>query len=195
MTSDTERSGADASRLGTYEQLDDGRYRLRFERLLAAAPDRVWAALTDPAELGRWFGPAEVELREGGTITLYESQDEPFSTGQITELDPGRVLEHTSDVHGLMRWELEPREEGTRLVFVATTPMGEEWLTRTLAGWHTVLDRLAAGVAGEGRPEFDGDHWGRLHHRYVEVLGGREWTAEEASAAGKEEVARRRASS
>ncbi len=192
--SDTQRSGAGEQDLGTYIRLDDGRFQIRFERDLDASPDRVWAALTDPAELEQWFGRAEIDLREGGTATYFQG-DEAFSTGEITELDAGRVLEHTSDVHGLMRWELEPDGAGTRLVFLATTEMGDEWLTRTLSGWHAILDQLAAGLAGGAAPEFDGEHWSALHHRYVEVHGGREWTMEEAQAEGEAERVNRRGSS
>ena len=47
----------------------EGRFVLRFERRLAHPLEKVWAALTDPAELGHWF-PQDVEadLRPGGTI-------------------------------------------------------------------------------------------------------------------------------
>jgi uncharacterized protein YndB with AHSA1/START domain len=184
----------DTQDLGTYQRLDDGRFRLRFERHLRHAPDRVWAALTDPAELERWFGPAEIDLRQGGTITLFKGADELFSRGEVTEVDPPRLLEHTSDVFGLLRWELEPEGDGTRLVFVATTAMGEEWLTRTLAGWHAILDQLATGLAGDPA-EDEPQQWETIHHRYVEIHGGREWTMDEASAEGEAERLRRRASS
>lgn len=47
----------------------DGRTALRMERRLAQPPQRVWAAITQPAHLARWF-PSEVsvELRPGGAI-------------------------------------------------------------------------------------------------------------------------------
>jgi uncharacterized protein YndB with AHSA1/START domain len=51
---------------------DDDR-RLTIERLIAAPPDRIWAAWTDPDLLPRWFGPEgytcrthEIDLRQGG---------------------------------------------------------------------------------------------------------------------------------
>src|SRR4029450_1282986 len=126
----------DTQDLGTYQRLDDGRFRLRFERHPPHAPHRVWPPPPEPPGLGRWFAPAEIDLRQGGTITLFKGADELFSRGEVTEGDPPRLLEHTSDVFGLLRWELEPEGDGARLVFVATTAMGEGWLTRRLAGWR-----------------------------------------------------------
>ena len=39
---------------GTLETID-GRRALRFERRLPHSPERVWRAVTEPAELARWF--------------------------------------------------------------------------------------------------------------------------------------------
>ena len=44
---------------GTLETID-GRPALRFERTLADSVERVWRAISDPAELERWF-PAAVD--------------------------------------------------------------------------------------------------------------------------------------
>ena len=55
---------------GTVERLDDGRHRISFERRLGHAPERVWAALTDPEQLIAWWGEAEVELRPGGRFDV-----------------------------------------------------------------------------------------------------------------------------
>ena len=42
---------------GTLETID-GRPALRFERTLAHSVERVWRAISDPAELERWFPAA-----------------------------------------------------------------------------------------------------------------------------------------
>ena len=51
---------------GTLETRDDGRAVIRFERHLAHPVDRVWEALTTPAEMVRWWGEGSVDLVEGG---------------------------------------------------------------------------------------------------------------------------------
>ncbi len=40
---------------GSLDQLDDGRWQLRFERTLPHPPEKVWRALTEPQHLARWF--------------------------------------------------------------------------------------------------------------------------------------------
>ena len=42
---------------GTYEIVDD-RSALTFERRLAHSVERVWRAVTEPAELAHWFPSA-----------------------------------------------------------------------------------------------------------------------------------------
>ncbi len=98
---------------GVLERLDDGRRRLRFERLLAHPVERVWAALTQPGGLGGWWGDAEVDLREGGEFVMrWRNTDpqgnHPVMHATITALDPPRLLEVSGDLHGVLRWELEP---------------------------------------------------------------------------------------
>ena len=43
---------------GTLEIID-GRPALRFERYLAHSVERVWRAVSEPAELERWFPPRQ----------------------------------------------------------------------------------------------------------------------------------------
>ncbi len=47
-------------RYGELEQLSDGRFQLRFERTLRHAPEKVWAAITEPEHLKHWF-PSTIE--------------------------------------------------------------------------------------------------------------------------------------
>ena len=56
---------------GTYVE-HAGRPAVRFERIYPHPVERVWRAITDPAELRHWFPSPEVsyEARVGGTLTL-----------------------------------------------------------------------------------------------------------------------------
>ena len=45
----------DANAQGRLEQLEDGRWRLRFTRTLEHPPEKVWRAITEPEHLAHWF--------------------------------------------------------------------------------------------------------------------------------------------
>jgi uncharacterized protein YndB with AHSA1/START domain len=65
---------------------------IRREVNVDAAPETVWDALTDPAELAAWFGAeAEVDLRVGGAIR-FRWPDGTERRGLIVDLDPPRRL-------------------------------------------------------------------------------------------------------
>ena len=75
---------------------------LVLERTLPVAPDRVWAAWTDPALLVQWFTPApwktvsaDLDVRPGGRcITTMESPEgEQFTNvGCYLQVEPGSLL-------------------------------------------------------------------------------------------------------
>ncbi len=53
---------------------------------------RVWTAITDPSELGRWFGDeAQVDLRRGGDATMIWEQHGRYAM-RIEEVDAPRRL-------------------------------------------------------------------------------------------------------
>lgn len=94
------------SRLGTLHTTVDGRYALRFERILAHPRELVWRAITDADQLAAWF-PAVVELslvvgaplRFGPTSEqvrrLGLAPKQPIGTGQVVVADPPSRLEFT----------------------------------------------------------------------------------------------------
>jgi len=62
------------------------------EVTVAAPPDVVWDALTDPAELAAWFGAdAAVDLRVGGAVR-FRWPDGGERRGLVIDLDPPRLL-------------------------------------------------------------------------------------------------------
>src|SRR3954469_5543394 len=58
------------SRRGTVFGTEDGRVAIRFVRLLPHPPEKVWRAITDPAQLAVWF-PAVVELDQPAGSELF----------------------------------------------------------------------------------------------------------------------------
>jgi uncharacterized protein YndB with AHSA1/START domain len=164
---------------GTLETRD-GLDFLRFERHLDHPVERVWAALTEPDELIGWLAEAEIDLVEGGSVVLRwlnsdEEGNQAVLRGTITELDPPRVIEYDSDIHGLLRWELRDEGSGCHLTFTATVALPEDYKTEVLAGWHIHLDHLADALDGEpvNWPTWAADHmgtWKEYRERYAAAV-------------------------
>jgi uncharacterized protein YndB with AHSA1/START domain len=155
---------------GTYEEID-GRPALRFERSFSQPVERVWRAVSDPDEMGRWF-PARVtaDLQPGGAMSFeFDDPDAPPTTGEVTQLDPPRLLAFKWG-EDLLRFELEPEGEGSRLVFIHFLANRDE-AARNAAGWDICLRELDRQLAGEPAaapgtgvtPE-----WRDLYDKYIE---------------------------
>jgi uncharacterized protein YndB with AHSA1/START domain len=152
----------------------EGRPMLRFERLLAHPPERVWKALTEPDELAHWHpSPALFESRAGGTVTYLPHKGKPmFPEGEVMEYEPPRVLEHTWGEDQL-RWELEPRADGCLLILTHTFDDRFK-AARDAAGWHLCLDALSAALDGEPQQAPSGDippAWPALNSAYEQRFG------------------------
>jgi uncharacterized protein YndB with AHSA1/START domain len=119
-----------------------------FERRFEVPPERVWRALTDPEELAGWLAPATIDLRVGGLLVFrFEDGDE---RGTITELREPELIAYTwneGETDSLVRFELEPDGDGTRLMLRHTFE-GEVDLSSYGGGWHHHLEQLIAQMAG-----------------------------------------------
>ena len=158
--------------LGTLEQRTDDTATIRFVRRLNHPIEKVWAAITDPAEMLRWWGRGDVDLREGGSFVVrWLNTDDDGNRAEmhatITRLDPPRLLETDGDMHGVLRWELEPDGDATVLTFSSTLELPEQFRTKVLAGWHWHLDALAGALDG-GRAYLVGlPGWEDVHRGYA----------------------------
>jgi uncharacterized protein YndB with AHSA1/START domain len=149
---------------GTLETID-GRPALRFERTLAHSVERVWRAVSVPAELERWFpAAADWTPAKGETFEAYGA------TGEVTEVDAPHRLAWT---FGGERYsfELAAHDDGCRLIF--THVFGVRALAaQTAAGWHTYFSRLESHLAGRYLSEEDAHKpWEEIHERYAENFG------------------------
>jgi uncharacterized protein YndB with AHSA1/START domain len=147
---------------------------LRFERRLAHTPDKVFRAISEPAELRHWFpATVELELRTGAPIRFrFEEHGIDAPGGEVLELDPPRLLVYTWG-HDVLRWEIVPEGDGCRLLFSQT--LGEGGLSgglpgtaRNAAGWDVCLAGLAARLDGARAPDTE---WFPLFEAYVERFG------------------------
>jgi uncharacterized protein YndB with AHSA1/START domain len=155
------------SHYGAVHERADG-YQLRFERYLLHPVEKVWAAMTDPAQLAQWLAPGEFRLTLGGRVYFAFTDGDGVIDGQVTAITPPRLLEFTwtdkSKDLGFVRWELTAEDGATRLVLTHTVPASaREFGLPTLAGWHSLLEQLESLL--DGVP-FRGDRWQELHDHY-----------------------------
>lgn len=147
-------------REGTIER--DGRSILfRFELQLPHPVKRVWAAITEPAEVERWAGNRpEIELRDGGEYASYHG-DGMRVVDEVLRVEPPSLFEHSFWRHvnpeSRVTWRLAESDDGCALSFthrlteadianaIATVAAGadpEQVVSRNAAGWQRLLDRL-----------------------------------------------------
>ncbi|MEJ7762159.1 MAG: SRPBCC domain-containing protein [Thermomicrobiales bacterium] len=141
--------------------------RIETERNLPVPIERVWAALTDPAELCRWFGEtAEVDLSPGGAMYLgfgadgdahcvVETVEPPSRFAFRWEAEGSAALDLPVTPMTLVEFFLDPIPGGTRLRLVesgfAALP---ESIRRSahegnIGGWQHELDELVAMVSSD----------------------------------------------
>jgi len=140
---------------GTIERTADGGV-IRFERRLGYSIRDVWDAITNPSRLAEWWLPFDadiaVDLREGGSMVMTATGDEPMTiTCTILRVEAPVLLEHTHvDAGSYMRWELEAVETGcvlrlSHFVSDAATAIGNCYVV----GLHASLARLEPCLAGQ----------------------------------------------
>jgi uncharacterized protein YndB with AHSA1/START domain len=134
---------------------------LEIIRFIKAAPERVYAAWTDPAQLKEWWGPEGVrtrnltaDVRVGGKYRwdLTSPDGEEMSAfGEYRELIPGKKIVFTwkwdddevwQHRTSLVTVELSNRDGGTELRFKHEQLPSEESRDRHNEGWNSILDRL-----------------------------------------------------
>ncbi len=154
------------------ERNDGDKWTLILVRELRHSPERVWQALTDPAQLREW-APFEAEGdlgTVGATVNLTWVGTGAATTATVARADAPEVLEY-----GDMRWELEPSLNGTRLTL--WHKIDRRFVAWGAAGWHIcfdVLDRLLSGapmgrIAGGDAMKATG--WQRLVGEYARQFG------------------------
>jgi len=150
---------------GTLETID-GRRALVFERRLAHPVERVWRAVTEPGELGRWF-VAPVEW----TPALGETIEAGGESGRITDLRAPTLIAWSWGVERY-RFELYPDGDGCRLVFMHVFDDRLGPAAQHAAGWEAYVSRLAAHLAGRHLTEEQAHQpAGELHERYAQRFG------------------------
>ncbi|MGH6957570.1 MAG: SRPBCC domain-containing protein [Caulobacteraceae bacterium] len=139
------------------------RYTIEYVRTYPHPIERVWRAVSDPAEVATWFwGPGRSEQRLGGGYH-FGAEVDGFE-GTIAAFEPPRLIRYGGTAPGASSYwgfELQAVRGGTRVVFVQHiepgehpakdwprdppgTPADTPWWPGTLSGWHRGLDHLGA---------------------------------------------------
>jgi uncharacterized protein YndB with AHSA1/START domain len=154
-------------------QLDraGGRAAVRFTRLLAHPPEKVWRALTQDEHLKAWFPTTIDGPREAGATLEFRFTDVelPPMQGEIVSWQPPHLLEFTWG-EDLLRFELAPYGDGTLLVLTASfDEIGK--VARDSTGWHMCLDQLGRELDGEPATAHDDERWHQLNRTYAGSFG------------------------
>src|SRR5437867_5960901 len=148
-------------------------------RELRHSPERVWQALTDPAQLREW-APFEAEgsLGKVGSkvkLTTVGAPTPHVSETKVTRADAPTVLEYNWG--GDIRWELEACGGGTCLTL--WTNIDRRFISMGAAGWHICFDVLyhllngtpIGRIVGGEAMKFGG--WQRLNAEYAKQFGSK----------------------
>jgi uncharacterized protein YndB with AHSA1/START domain len=145
----------------------------RFVRDYPHPPAMVWAALTEPTQLGVWLWPCRsFEPRLGG-VGVFDPGKELVLT--VTEFEPERLLVLSDRI----RFALAPLADGCQLTVDLTRP-DDGWSPMALAGFHGWLGRLSRLLAR--RPQEETEAWAL--GIWNAVIGHCEWEVSRCVAGG-----------
>lgn len=134
---------------------DEDGMRLEFVRTFDEPVETVWAALTEPDRIARWFGTLAGDPA-GGTVELVMTEEEggPPQTVTIAECaPPARLVVELPSPDGTWRLStaLSGADGATTLLFVQR--LAEPCDASSIGpGWQYYLDRLRAVVTGSAVP-------------------------------------------
>jgi uncharacterized protein YndB with AHSA1/START domain len=156
----------------------DKQWGLILVRELRHSPEKVWQAITDPAQLREWAPfDADASLNTAGNkvkLTTVGAPQLHVTETTVTQADPPKMLTYNWGGND-MRWELEAAGGGTRLTL--WTSIDRRFIAMGAAGWHVcfdVLDHLLSGtplgrITGGDAMKVEG--WQRLHGEYAAQFG------------------------
>jgi uncharacterized protein YndB with AHSA1/START domain len=129
-----------------------GRLALDLRCVLDAPGERVYRALTEPAELAKWWGPhgfttpeIELNLSVGGgyRFTMQPPEGDPFHlAGEFLEIDPPRRLAYT------FRWEEPDPDDRETIVRLGLAAVGTATGVTLSQGSFATEARLALHRSG-----------------------------------------------
>jgi len=136
---------------------------LTLKRRLNAAPEKVYAAWTDPAKIAKWFGPeqivsvrAETDVRAGGRYRIVARStdgEEHDVSGVYREVVPNEKLvftwawKSTPERESLVTVAIKADGGGSLLTLTHEQFFDEPARDRHRSGWTGALDKLERFLA------------------------------------------------
>jgi uncharacterized protein YndB with AHSA1/START domain len=159
-------------------QKDGENWTLVVVRQLRHSPEKVWRAITDPAQLREW-APFDADGNMGiaGKLVKLSTVGTPtplISQTCIQRADEPTLLEYQWG-DGALRWELENFEGGTRLTLWHS--IDRRYIAMGAAGWHICLDVLDHSLSGKPLGRIVGpdvmklEAWQQLNADYAKQFG------------------------
>ena len=127
---------------------------IRKSRYYAVPVERVWAAITEPELLSKWFMEADFESSVGYEFTFKDKPQGKWDgvlRGEVLTADAPKLLEYTWKGDQMnhvttVRWELESQGDGTQVIL---THSGFQGFSDTIVGlfhqfgWNKFFNQLA----------------------------------------------------
>ena len=122
---------------------------IRLERTFAHSPEAVWAALTTPDLLAKWWAPGDIAPVVGHRFTM-DMGGWGQQQCEVTAVEPGTSITFVF-AEGVLAttitWALEATEDGTILHFEHAgfnldTPKGRQALEGMGNGWPGLIARI-----------------------------------------------------
>jgi uncharacterized protein YndB with AHSA1/START domain len=163
------------SATGARIEKDGEKWMLVLVRELRHPPERIWQALTDPAQLREWAPfDADGSLAIPGATVKLTTVGAPaphVTETKVTRAKAPKLLEYNWGGFD-MRWQIDSLGPVTRLTL--WTNIARAYIAMGAAGWHVcfdVLDHYLAGtplgrIVGPDAMKVEG--WQRLHAEYTE---------------------------
>lgn len=147
--------------------IDAGKFKPKtvYVTYIAASPERVWRALTDPVFTRQYFFgfSIEVEPRTGGSFRLLYPDGRTHISGEVIEWSPPRRFACTWLVEGMnefaelpvcvVAYDIEPSGEAVKLTMTESHSwdVPEAILAGGRSGWPAILSNLKS-VLETGNP-------------------------------------------
>ncbi|WP_457946609.1 SRPBCC family protein [Pseudarthrobacter sp. alpha12b] len=128
---------------------------IRLERRYPHPAEAVWAALTTPELLARWWAPGNIAPVAGHRFTM-DMESWGQQQCEVLAVEPGRSISFLfseGQLDTTITWHLEPVAGGTVLHFEHArfqldTPMGRHAIEGMGNGWPGLLARIDGVLAG-----------------------------------------------
>jgi uncharacterized protein YndB with AHSA1/START domain len=180
MTSNADSADAGNRLLGSLRAAD-GTGVVRIEDRYDTAIEDLWAAITEPDRLTRWYGQVEGDLRPGGEFRVYLEADDIESTGRVETCEPPRRLLVTTRETDESYQKGQGAPPFDAVIEVALTASGDQTLLAIEirgmpldkvafygAGNQIHVENLAAYLAGRERGDTEA-RWNELVPLYQDL--------------------------